>query len=238
MSLRILLADDHQIVRQGVRALLEKHGMQIVAECCDGREAVQLAVKHNPDVAVLDMTMPGLNGVDAARQILEQRPSTGVVLLTFQTGESQVVSALRVGIRGYVLKTQTSDDLVRALREVAARGTYLSPGISQIVVTAYLNGGEPGQDPLTSREREVLQLVAEGKTTKEVAGVLGLSAKTAESYRGRLMQKLEIHETAGLVRYAIRQGLIQAVLLLFCVGDLVFDPAFADLVGDAVDLIM
>jgi len=238
MSLRILLADDHQIVRQGVRALLEKHGMQVVAECCDGREAVQLAVKHNPDVAVLDMTMPGLNGVDAARQILEQRPSTGVVLLTFQTGESQVVSALRVGIRGYVLKTQTSDDLVRALREVAARGTYLSPGISQIVVTAYLNGGEPGQDPLTSREREVLQLVAEGKTTKEVAGVLGLSAKTAESYRGRLMQKLEIHETAGLVRYAIRQGLIQAVLLLFCVGDLVFDPAFADLVGDAVDLIM
>ncbi|HEY3160338.1 MAG TPA: response regulator transcription factor [Vicinamibacterales bacterium] len=238
MSLRILLADDHQIVRQGVRALLEKHGMQIVAECCDGREAVQLAVKHNPDVAVLDMTMPGLNGVDAARQILEQRPSTGVVLLTFQTCESQVVSALRAGIRGYVLKTQTSDDLVRALREVAARGTYLSPGISQIVVTAYLNGGEPGQDPLTAREREVLQLVAEGKTTKEVAGVLGLSAKTAESYRGRLMQKLEIHETAGLVRYAIRQGLIQAVLLLFCVGDLVFDPDFADLVGDALDLIM
>ena len=237
MSLRILLADDHQIVRQGVRALLEKHGMQVVAECCDGREAVQLAVKHNPDVAVLDMTMPGLNGVDAARQILDQRPSMGVVLLTFQTGQAQVASALRVGIRGYVLKTQTSDDLVRALREVAARGTYLSPGISQIVVTAYLNGTEPTDDPLTAREREVLQLVAEGKTTKEVADVLGLSAKTAESYRGRLMQKLEIHETAGLVRYAIRQGLIQAALVLFCVGDFVFDPQFADLISDALDLI-
>jgi two-component system, NarL family, response regulator NreC len=238
MSMRILLADDHQIVRQGVRALLEKHGMQVVAECCDGREAVQHAVKHNPDVAVLDMTMPGLNGVDAARQILEQRPSMGVVLLTFQTGQSQVAAALRAGIRGYVLKTQTSEDLVRALREVAARGTYLSPGISQIVVTAYLNGTEPTDDPLTAREREVLQLVAEGKTTKEVADVLGLSAKTAESYRGRLMQKLEIHETAGLVRYAIRQGIIQAVLLLFCVGDVVFDPGFADLVGDALDVIM
>lgn len=236
MSLRILLADDHQIVRQGVRALLEKHGMQVVAECGDGREAVQLALKQNPDVAVLDMTMPGLNGVDAARQILEERPSMGVVLLTFQTGQTQVASALRAGIRGYVLKTQTSEDLVRALREVAARGTYLSPDISQIVVTAYLNGTEPTDDPLTAREREVLQLVAEGKTTKEVADVLGLSAKTAESYRGRLMQKLEIHETAGLVRYAIRQGLIQAILLLFCLGDFVFDPGFTDLLSDAIDL--
>jgi len=236
MSLRILLADDHQIVRQGVRALLEKHGMQVVAECCDGREAVQLALKHNPDVAVLDMTMPALNGIDAARHILEQRPGMPVVLLTFQTSEPQVVAALRVGIRGYVLKTQTSDDLVRALREVAARGTYLSPGISQIVVTAYLNGTEPSEDPLTAREREVLQLVAEGKTTKEVASALGLSAKTAESYRGRLMQKLEIHETAGLVRYAIRQGLIQAILMLCCVGDFIFDPTFADLLGDAIDL--
>ncbi|HXD19606.1 MAG TPA: response regulator transcription factor [Vicinamibacterales bacterium] len=238
MPLRILLADDHQIVRQGVRALLEKHGMQVVAECCDGREAVQLAARHNPDVAVLDVTMPGLNGVDAARQILEQRPSIGVVLLTFQTSEPQVAAALRAGIRGYVLKTQTSDDLVRALREVAARGTYLSPGISHIVVTAYLNGSEPAEDPLTAREREVLQLVAEGRTTKEIAAELGLSAKTAESYRGRLMQKLEIHETAGLVRYAIRQGLIQAVIMCLCVGNFVFDPAFTDLLGDALDLIV
>jgi len=238
MPLRILLADDHQIVRQGVRALLEKHGMQVVAECSNGREAVQLTLKHNPDVAVLDMTMPELNGIDAARHILEQRPGLPVVLLTFQTSQPQVVAALRVGIRGYVLKTQTSDDLVRALREVAARGTYLSPGISQIVVTAYLNGTEPSEDPLTAREREVLQLVAEGKTTKEVADVLGLSAKTAESYRGRLMQKLEIHETAGLVRYAIRQGLIQAILVLCCLGDFIFDPWFTDLVSDAIDLIV
>src|SRR5258705_9690679 len=125
MPLRILLADDHQIVRQGVKALLEKHGMQVVAECCDGREAVQLAVRHNPDVAVLDMTMPGLNGVDAARQILEQRPSTGVVLLTFQTSEPQVVAALRAGIRGSVLQTQTSGDLVGELAEGAAVRPYL-----------------------------------------------------------------------------------------------------------------
>jgi two-component system response regulator NreC len=237
MSLRILLADDHQIVRQGVRALLEKHDMQVVAECADGRTAVQLAAKHNPDVVVLDMTMPALNGIDSARQILEARPGVGVVLLTFQNGEEQVAAALRAGIRGYVLKTQTCEDLVFAVREVAARGTYLSPAVSQIVVAAYLNGGRAVVDPLTTREREVLQLVAEGKSTKEVAHVLGLSPKTAESYRGRLMQKLDIHETAGLVRYAIRHGLIQALWLLGSAAQSLVDAGLINTAKDAIDFL-
>ena len=216
MALRILLADDHQIVRQAVRMLLERHGMQVVAEGADGREAVALAAMTNPDLAVIDLAMPELNGIDCARQILQARPATGVVLLTYQINQRQIARALRAGVRGYVLKTQAGDDLVRAIREVFARGTYLSPGISHIVVGDYLQGGEPAVDPLTVREREVLQLVAEGRTTKEVAAVLRLSTKTAESYRARLMHKLEIHNTAGLVRYAIRHGVIQAVFVLSC----------------------
>ena len=216
MAVRILLADDHQILRQAVRLLLERHGMQVVAECADGREAVALAAKISPDVAVIDLAMPELNGVDCARQILQARPATGVVLLTYRIDQRQVAAALRAGVRGYVLKTQAGDDLVRAIREVFERGFYLSPGISHIVVGAYLQGGEPAVDPITVREREVLQLVAEGRTTKQVAAVLRLSTKTAESYRAQLMQKLEIHNTAGLVRYAIRHGVIQAVFVLSC----------------------
>ena len=216
MALRILLADDHQIIRQAVRMLLERLGMQVVAECADGREAAALAAKTRPDVAVIDLAMPELNGVDCARQILQARPATGVVLLTYQIDQRQIAAALRAGVRGYVLKTQAGDELVRAIREVFARGTYLSPGISHLVVGAYLQGGQPAVDPLTVREREVLQLVAEGRTTKQVAALLRLSTKTAESYRARLMQKLEIHNTAGLVRYAIRHGVIQAVFVLSC----------------------
>jgi DNA-binding NarL/FixJ family response regulator len=216
--LRILLGDDHQVVRQGIRALLEQQGMQVVAECADGREAVQLAAKHTPDISILEISMRTLNGIDSARRILQQRPAAGVVILTFQTNESQVMAALCAGIRGYVLKTESSDDLVHAVCEVARRGTYFSPGISQIVVAAYLTGRER-RGALTSREREVLQLVAEGNTTKKIADVLGLKVKTAEAYRGRLMEKLDIHETASLVRYAVRHGVIQAALLFCYVAD-------------------
>ena len=209
MSLRLILADDHKVVRQGLRALLEREGLEVVGEASDGREAVQLAHAHTPDVAILDLSMPQLNGVEAAREIVHVRPETGVILLTVHTEEYQVVTALRAGIRGYVIKTQAADELVRAIREVAEGGMYLSPGVSRIVVGAYLAGSELPADPLTPRERQVLQLVAEGRTTKEVAALLGLSVKTAESYRSRIMEKLDIHETAGLVRYAIRRGLIE-----------------------------
>jgi DNA-binding NarL/FixJ family response regulator len=209
MPLRIMLADDHQIVRQGLKALLEREGLQVVGEAINGRDAVELARKISPDVAVLDLMMPLLNGLDAARQILEHLPRTRIILLTMHTEEHQIATALRLGIRGYVLKTQAAEDLVTAIRNVNAGETYLSPGVSSVVVGGYLSGAKAPMDDLTPRERQVLQLVAEGKTSKEVAALLSLSVKTAESYRARLMEKLDIHDTAGLVRYAIRKGLIQ-----------------------------
>jgi DNA-binding NarL/FixJ family response regulator len=209
VPLRLILADDHQIVRQGLRVLLEREGIEIAGEALDGHAAVTLIDVYRPDVAILDLSMPGLNGVDAAREILHRHPKIGIILLTVHSEEYQVITALRAGIRGYVIKTQAADELVRAIREVAAGGTYLSPAVSRIVVDAYLSGTALPADPLTPRERQVLQLVAEGKTTKEVAVFLGLSSKTAESYRARVMEKLGIHQTAGLVRYAIRHGLIE-----------------------------
>ncbi len=210
MPLRILLADDHEIVRQGFRALLEREGLEVVAEATNGQEAVRMARALNPDVAVLDLVMPLLNGLDAAREILQTCSRTRVILLTMHTEEHQIVAALRVGIRGYLAKTQAAEDLVQAIREVARGEVYLSPGVSRVVVDAYLASGQAPSDPLTPRERQVLQLVAEGKTSKEIAALLELTPKTAESYRTRIMEKLDIHDTAGLVRYAIRQGLIQA----------------------------
>lgn len=208
MSLRILLADDHEIFRQGVKALLEREGFRVDGEAGDGHAAIQLAEQLTPDVAVLDLTMPLLNGLDAAREIARLSPRTRTILLTMHTEDPYVAKALAVGIRGYVLKSQAAEDLVQAIREVSKGAVYLSPGVSEAVVEAYLARRELPRDPLTSRERQVLQLIAEGKTTKEVAGLLGVSVKTAESHRMRIMAKLDIHETAGLVRYAIRQGLL------------------------------
>jgi DNA-binding NarL/FixJ family response regulator len=209
MPIRILLADDHEIVRQGFRALLERAGFEVAGEAADGQAAVRLAQSLKPDVAVLDLAMPLLNGLDAARVILRECPSTRVVLLTMHTEEHQIVAALRAGVRGYLLKTQAAEDLVQAIRDVAQGEIYLSPRVSRVFVEGYLSRDEPVSDPLSPRERQVLQLVAEGKTSKEVASLLDLTVKTAESYRSRIMEKLDIHETAGLVRYAIRTGLIQ-----------------------------
>jgi DNA-binding NarL/FixJ family response regulator len=209
MALRLILADDHQIVRQGLRALLEREGLEVAAEAADGNAAVTLVEVYHPDIAILDLSMPGLNGVDAAREILQRHPKVGVILLTVHNEDYQVVTALRAGIRGYVIKTQAADELVRAIREVATGGMYLSPDVSRIMVGVYLSGSELPADPLTPRERQILQLIAEGRTTKEVASLLGLTTKTAESYRSRIMDKLDIHQTAGLVRYAIRRGLIE-----------------------------
>jgi DNA-binding NarL/FixJ family response regulator len=210
MPLRVLLADDHDVVRQGFRALLEREGVEVVGEAANGREAIRLAEELEPDVAVLDLSMPGLNGLDAARTMLQSRPKLGVVLLTMHTEEQHVVAALRAGVRGYVVKTQAADALTHAIRQVAEGFTYLSPSVTQVVVNAYLAGREAPPNPLTPRECEVLQLVAEGRTTKEIATLLDLTVKTAESYRARIMEKLDIHDTAGLVRYAIRRGVIQA----------------------------
>ncbi len=205
---RVLLADDHLIVRQGLKVLLQREGFEIVGEAADGQQAVRLARDRRPDVAILDFTMPVLNGLDAAREILRSCPRTRVILLTMHTEDRYVHEALRVGVSGYVVKSQASADLVRAIREVSRDMTYLSPRVSRTVVQAYLAKSDV-PDPLTPREREVLRLVAEGKTTKEVAAILGISVKTAEAHRIRVMKKLETHNTASTVRYAIRQGLVQ-----------------------------
>ena len=209
MPIQVLLADDHQIMRQGLKSLLEREGFRVVAEAADGREALRLAETSHPDVVILDLAMPGLNGVDAAREIARSAPKTKAILLTMHKEDPYVLQALSAGVHGYVLKTQASADLVQAIREVTRGSIYLSPGVSRAVVDAYRAKTELPPDPLSPREREVLQLVAEGKTTKEVAAILGVSVKTAESHRTRIMEKLDIHETAGLVRYAIRRGVIQ-----------------------------
>lgn len=210
MPTSVLIADDHQIVRQGLKMLLEREGFDVVAEAADGPEAVKMAASLKPDVAILDFVMPHLNGLDASIQIQKQSPSTKTILLTMYTEDQYVLAAFRAGLRGYVIKTQAAGDLVQAIREVQRNAVYLSPGISRAVVEAFLYKTDVPADPLTPREREVLQLVAEGRTTKEIATALGLSVKTAESHRGKIMRKLDIHETAGLVRYAIRRGLVQA----------------------------
>jgi len=209
MPIRVLLADDHAIVRQGLKALLDKEGLDVVCEAADGQQAVKMVREHKPDVAVLDLAMPLLNGLDAAREILKISTRTKPMLLTMHTEDHYVLEALRAGVRGYVMKSHSREDLVRAIMQVARGEVYLSPGISEVVVQAYLNKSDYSSDPLSGRERQVLQLVAEGNTTKKVASLLGLSVKTAESHRTRIMEKLDIHETAGLVRYAIRRGIIQ-----------------------------
>ncbi len=209
MPIRVLLADDHALVRQGLKTLLEKEGMQVAGEASDGQEAVRLASTVLPEVAILDISMPLLNGLDAARELHRSCPKTKTILLTRHDEDQYVTEALRAGVKGYVLKTQAATDLVQAIDQVCRGGVYLSPGISRAVVDAYRSKAELATDPLTTRERQVLQLVGEGKSTKDVARLLGISVKTAESHRARLMRKLDIHETASLVRYAIRRGLIQ-----------------------------
>jgi two-component system response regulator NreC len=208
MSLRILLADDHCIVRQGLRALLERAGFDVVGEAADGLEAVRLAESLTPDAAVLDLIMPTLNGLDAGRQILVRQPTMPILLLTMHTEEAHVAAALRAGIRGYLLKTQAADDLARAIRDAVRGHLFLSAAVARVVVDGYVAGTPPAQEVLAPRERQVLQLVAEGHTSKAIAAKLGLSVKTVESYRARVMEKVGVHETAGLVRYAIRNGVI------------------------------
>lgn len=206
---RIVVVDDHVMLVQGIKKLLEsREGLVVVGEATDGRDGVALVKTLNPDIAILDITMPGLNGIDATRAIGKACPHVKTILLTMHRENPYVMEALDAGVHGYVIKSQTGADLLRAIDEVMANRVYLSPGIAQLVVDAYRHKTRPETDPLTLREREVLQLIAEGQRTKQIAALLGISVKTAESHRTRIMAKLDVHETANLVRYAIRRGLV------------------------------
>jgi DNA-binding NarL/FixJ family response regulator len=212
---RIVVADDHTLVRAGIRALLETiEGAEVVAESGDGQETVELIKGHHPDLVLLDITMPGLNGLQVAQRVARESPTTRIIILTMHANESYVARALRVGVAGYLLKDSAVAELPLALEAVAKGETYLSPAISRHVVAGFLRSCiEEDRDPLgglTPRQREILQLIAEGHGTKEIAHSLGLSVKTVENHRAQLMDRLDIHDVPGLVRLAIRSGLITA----------------------------
>lgn len=206
----VIVADDHRMFRQGVVRLLEPEGYTIVGEAEDGHQLIRLARQLKPALVVTDFSMPLLNGIDAARDIHRRSPATRVVVLTMYDDDQSVMEAMRAGVRGYVLKSQTSTDLVAALQDVMRGSVYLSPSISETVVNAYMNRRDDTGTRLSDRERQVLQLIAEGHTTKSIASLLYVSVKTAESHRSRIMQRLGVHNCASLVRYAIRTGLIKA----------------------------
>ena len=211
MAVRVVLADDHLVLRQALKALLEQHGIEVVADEADGRAAVDAVQRLAPHVAVLDVAMPILNGVDAAREIARLSPQVSVILLSGIDDARFVPEALKVGVKGFVQKSQGAEDLLRAIEEVREGRLYVSPSASQAIVDACATPDGRGAGAgiqLTPRERQVLQLVGEGRSTKQIAEVLRISVKTAEFHRGRLMKKLNVHDTANLVRYAIRQGWI------------------------------
>jgi len=209
----IVLADDHRIVRQGLRALLTaEDNFKVIGEADDGREALDVVKRLNPDVLVLDLMMPGLNGLEVARQLHKQTPKVGVVVLSMYDDEGFVLEALANGVSAYVLKDSNSSDLVQAVREVAAGRRYLSPPLSDRAIETYLQMAKTGamdkHETLTTREREVLQLSAEGHTNSEIAARLGISTRTAETHRSRLMHKLSLHTQSDLIRYALKRGII------------------------------
>ncbi len=212
MSIRILLADDHRLVRQGLRSLIEKcSGMEVVAEAEDGREAVRRAREEQPDVIIMDIDMPGLNGMEATRQVIAALPGVRVIALSMHSDKRFVRGMLEAGAAGFLLKDCAFDELDTAIRTLASKKAYLSPGISGTVLQDYL-GRAVSDKPsafslLTAREREVLQLYAEGSTTREIADRLCLSVKTVETHRQRIMEKLEIRSVAEMTKYAVREGL-------------------------------
>jgi len=214
-TLRILLADDHEIVRQGVRMLIEKEpGLEVCGEAADGRKAVALAGKLTPDIVVLDMGMPELNGLEAARQIKHALPKTEVLIFTGDESERLIHEIFAVGARSYILKSDLSEHLVAAIRALSQHKHYFTKAISEIVFARYLDGSSgAGQDKaegLTPREREIVQLVGEGKSNKEAARILGISIKTVETHRATTMRKLRLDSFADLVRYAIRNKIVTA----------------------------
>jgi two-component system response regulator NreC len=207
--IRILLADDHALVRQGFRMILEAQpDMQIVGQAGNGREAVELAEKLQPDVVVMDVAMPDLNGIEATRRMASSAPRTRVLALSMHKDSVYVREILRAGARGYLLKDSGDADLLAAVRAVAKGEGFISPAVSDSVLTDYRKHVTDPLDLLTSREREVLQLIAEGKTNKEIATDLNLSVYTVEAHRGRIMEKLNLHSTGELVRFALRSGMI------------------------------
>lgn len=210
-AIRVLLAEDHALVRSGIRALLEGlPGIQVVAEAGDGREALRLVAAHHPDVVLLDITLPGLNGLEVAARIARTHPRTRVLILSMHSDAEYVTQALRAGAAGYLIKDDSGPELEVALRAVARGDRYLSPAVAKPVIEGYVrHPGERGPlERLTPRQREILQLIAEGHSTKQVAQKLGLSPKTVETHRAQLMKRLGLHNLAGLVRYAIHAGVV------------------------------
>ena len=212
--IRILLADDHIMVRDGLRALLDRQqGLVIVADASDGRECIQLAEEHSPDVVMMDIAMPKMNGIEATRRILAANPSTGVVILSMHQDESYVLRSLKAGARGYLLKDSLRGDVIEAIRTVAQGRSFLTRKVSRLLQEDYIRemerrGVEDSYDLLTDREREVLQLVAEGRVNKEVATALNISLTTVETHRGHILQKLGLHSIPELILYAVRKGII------------------------------
>jgi DNA-binding NarL/FixJ family response regulator len=216
-ALKVLIADDHEIVRQGLRSMLEaQRDCQVVGEAGDGRQAVTLTKELNPDVVILDIGMPTLNGLEATRQILKMRPQTKVLILTMHESDSVIREVLDAGARGYILKTDAGRDLVTAVDSLRRNKTFFTSRVSQMILDGFLKGDPRPQDSgagavrLTPRQREIVQLLAEGKSSKEVAVALDLSVKTAETHRANIMRKLDCHSVSEVVRYAIRNKIIEA----------------------------
>ena len=213
-EIRILLADDHTVIRKGLRLLLERQpGFRVIAEAADGRQAVELAGSENPDVAILDVGMPNLNGIEAARQLSSRFPTTAIVILSMHSDESYVLRALKAGARAYLLKDSAESDLIAAVQAVTEGKAFFSPAISKMLVDDYVRrleqrGVEDSYELLTTREREILQLLAEGKSNKEAASLLNLSLYTVETHRSNILQKLTLHSVPELILYAVRKGVI------------------------------
>jgi DNA-binding NarL/FixJ family response regulator len=213
-QVRILLADDHNILRDGMRLLLERQpGFSVVGEAADGREIVQLTQEHSPDVVVMDIAMPNMNGIEATRRIVEKFPNTGVVILSMHYDESYVIRSLKAGARAYLLKDAMKAELIAAIRAVAEGRSFFSPRISRILQEDYVEalgrkGADDSYELLTEREREILQLVAEGKTNKEIADALNVSVYTVDTHRTHILQKLNLHSVPEVILYAVRKGII------------------------------
>jgi DNA-binding NarL/FixJ family response regulator len=211
-KIRVLLADDHTLVRAGIRSLLETlEDVEVVAECGEGREALELIARHRPDLALLDIGMPGLSGIEIVRHSVRETPNTRFVILSMYDDATHVRQAIRAGVAGYLLKGAAVAELPLAIKAVMAGETYLTPRVSRHVVRGFLDEDASVMDPLeslTPRQREILQLIAEGKSTKEIAAILDVGVKTVETHRARLMESLDIHDVPGLVRFAIRSGLV------------------------------
>jgi two-component system response regulator NreC len=211
---RILLADDHKLMRSGLKALIEQQpDLAVVGEADDGRQAVALAVSLKPDLLVMDIGMPNLNGIEAAHQITQANPATAIVILSMHSDESYVLRALKAGAKGYLLKDSAESDLIRAVHAVAGGKSFFSPAVSKVLLDDYVrklqrSGAEDIYDLLTSREREILQLIAEGKSNKDVANLLNLSVYTVETHRSNIMEKLNLRGIPELILYAVRKGII------------------------------